>query len=126
MATTATNKMPTNWHEQNQNMAYNITYLVKLYFIPLCLMVNNDQIKIHLVPIVGETTWESKGTKHIQVLGVEDKRQITMVVSSLANGYLFPRKVIFTSIMHKCLPPSNEGKIKCINSSWHLTFSKNH
>jgi hypothetical protein len=65
MATTSTNKMPTNWHEQSQNMAYKIIYVVKLYFIPLCLMVNNDQIRIHLVPIVGERTWENKGIKHI-------------------------------------------------------------
>jgi hypothetical protein len=89
-------------------------------------MVNNDQIRIHLVPIVKERTWEIKGTKHIQVLRVEDKGQITMVVFYVTNGYLFPRKVIFTSIMHKCLLPSNERKIKCINSNWHLTFSENH
>jgi hypothetical protein len=49
-----------------------------------------------------------------------------MVVSSAINGHLFFRKVIFTNIMHKCLPPSNEGKIKCISSNWHLTFSENH
>jgi hypothetical protein len=29
-----------------------------------------------------------KGLKHIQVLGVEDKRQITLVVSFVANGNL--------------------------------------
>jgi hypothetical protein len=26
---------------------------------------NSDQTRIHLVPKVGEKTWESKGTKHI-------------------------------------------------------------
>jgi hypothetical protein len=31
-------------------MAYIIVYFVKLYSIPSCLMVNNDQIRIHHVP----------------------------------------------------------------------------
>jgi hypothetical protein len=30
--------------------------------------------------LIGERTWESKRSKYIQVLGVEDKPQITMEV----------------------------------------------
>jgi hypothetical protein len=44
--------------------------------------VNNYLTGIHLVPNGGEKTWEPKGSKHVQVLGFEDKRQVTMVVSS--------------------------------------------
>ncbi len=29
----------------------------------ICLVVNNDKIGIHLVPIAKERTWENKGTK---------------------------------------------------------------
>jgi len=57
---------------------------------------------------------------------VEDKKQVTLVVSSTANGNIFPGQVVFTSTTHRRLPPSNEGKLKCINSSWDLTFSENH
>jgi hypothetical protein len=88
-------------------------------------MVNNDQIGIHLVPTIGERTWESKGSKHIQVLGVEDKRQVTLVVSFTTNGNLLPRQVIFLDTTHRCLLPLNEGKQKCINSVWDLTFNEN-
>jgi hypothetical protein len=84
-------------------MVYKIAYLLKLYSIPPCLVVNIDQIGIHLVPTIGERTWESKGSKHIQVLGVEDKRQVTIVVSSTANGNLPPGQVAFTSTTHRCL-----------------------
>jgi hypothetical protein len=83
--------MPTNWQEQGQNMAYRIIYLVKLYPILPCLVVNSEQFGIHLVSTIGERTWESKG---IQVLGVENKRQVTMVVSSIANEYLLPRQFV--------------------------------
>ncbi len=47
--------------------------MVKAYNIPPTLVVNNDQIGVHLVPIVRKKTWENKGSKHIQVLEVEDK-----------------------------------------------------
>jgi hypothetical protein len=55
-------------------MAYQVAYLMKDYNIPPTLIVNNDQTSVCLVPIARERTWESKGLKHIQVLGVDDKR----------------------------------------------------
>jgi hypothetical protein len=87
---------------------------VKLYSIPPCLVVNIDQIEIHLVPTVGERSWENKGSKHIQVLGVEDKRQVTLVVSFATNGNLLPGQVVFTCTTFRCLPPLNEGNLKKI------------
>jgi hypothetical protein len=54
---------------------------------------------------------------------VEDKKQVTLVVSSTANGNILPGQVVFTSTTHRCLPPLNEGKLKCINSSWDLRRS---
>jgi hypothetical protein len=35
-------------------MDYRVAYLVKIYNIPPTLVVNNDQIGVHLVPIVRE------------------------------------------------------------------------
>jgi len=49
-----------------------------------------------------------------------------MVAFFVANGYLLLGHVIFVSTMHRYLPPSNEGKIKCISSGWHLTLNENH
>jgi hypothetical protein len=72
-------------------MAYIITYLVKLYSIPSCLVVNTNQTGIHLVPTSREKTWENKRSKHIQVLGVEDKKEVILVVSSTTNGNMLPR-----------------------------------
>ncbi len=99
---------------------------MKFNLVLPCLVVNTNQTGIHFVPNVGERTWENKGSKHIQVLGMEDKRQIILVVSSIANGNLLPRQVVFIGITHRCLFSSNEGKQKCINSSWNFTFSENH
>jgi hypothetical protein len=40
-------------------------------------------------------TCKNKGTRHIWVSRVEDKSQITMVISLVANGYVFSKHVIF-------------------------------
>jgi hypothetical protein len=107
-------------------MAYQVIYLMKAYNIPLALVVNNDQTCVHLIPKTKERTWENKGSKRIQVFEVENKTQITMVVSSTTNGFLLPLQIVFTGTTHRYLPPSNEGKEKCMNSCWDLTFSENH
>jgi hypothetical protein len=93
-------------------MAYWVVYLMKVYNITLALIVNSEQKNIHLIPTTRERIWESKGSKHIQVLGVENKRQITMVVFLATNGFLLPLQIVLIETIHHYLPPSNEGKIK--------------
>jgi hypothetical protein len=43
------NKLPPNWLTQGLTMVYKIVYLVKVYSIPLALVVNNYQTRVHLV-----------------------------------------------------------------------------
>jgi len=71
-------------------MAHQVVYLVKMYNIPPCLVVNTNQIGVHLVPTGRDRTWERKGAKHIQVLWIKDKRKIIIVVSSSTNGSMLP------------------------------------
>jgi hypothetical protein len=91
-------------------MAYHVAYLAKAYNNPLSLVLNSDQIDIHLVPTVGKCTWESRGSKHIHVLGIKDKRQVTMVVSSSIVGVLLSLQIIFTSTIVRTLPPNNQRR----------------
>ncbi len=60
------------------------------------------------------------------MLGLEDKRQMTMVVSSSATKDLFPPQIIFTNFTPKTLPPNSNKKTYCINDDWDFTFSENH
>jgi hypothetical protein len=71
-------------------MTCHVIYITKAYNIPPSLVVNSDETGILLVPTTKERTWESKGSKHIHVLGIEDKRQVTMVVSSSTTKQLSP------------------------------------
>jgi hypothetical protein len=45
-------------------MCYKVSYFVKTHNIPATLVANNGQIGMHLVPKIGEYTWENKGIKH--------------------------------------------------------------
>jgi hypothetical protein len=62
-------------------MTQRIAYLVKCYNVPCELVVNTYQTKIHLVPTGGTKTWKEKGSKHVDVIGIEGKRQVTVAVS---------------------------------------------
>jgi hypothetical protein len=71
---------------------------------------------------VGERTWEKKGSKDIQVLGVEDKRQITIIVSFVADGSSLPLEIIFTGSTRRYLPQNGLGKASCLGTRFHLTY----
>ena len=81
---------------------------------------------IHLIPSTSGRIWDSKDTKDIKILGMDDKRQITCVVSYSAVGELLPAQVIFIGITKQNLPKHSEGKDKCLVVEWHFTFSRNH
>jgi hypothetical protein len=99
---------------------------VNVYNILLALVVNSDQTCVHLIPIARYWTWENKGSKQIQVLRVKNKKPIIMVVFLTIKGFLLPLHIVFKSTTHHCLPPFNEGKDKCMNSSQDPTFNENH
>jgi hypothetical protein len=126
VATTAAQKLPLDWEAQGLKMSQRIAYLVKSYSIPDSMVINTDQTGIHLIPTGGAHTWDEKGTKHVKVHGMEDKRQVTVTVSSSAAGTLLPFQVIFTGTTSRTLPPSNSGRRECEAAGWHLTFSSNH
>lgn len=44
--------------------------------IPHELVLNTDQIGIHIVFTYGDKTWETKGYQHVKVCGMDHKHQI--------------------------------------------------
>jgi hypothetical protein len=107
-------------------MAQRCAYLINVHNIPPQLVVNTDQTSIHLVPTGGARTWETKDSKHVNVHEVEDKRQITVRVSSATTGEVLPFQIIFQGLTSRSLPPLTDGKRDCLDNGWNLTFSGNH
>ena len=87
--------------------------------IPEELIVNWDETAMKLVPL-SSWTMVKKGTKHVKISGVDDKRQITAVLAGSMSGEFLPMKLIFKASTKKCLLSFSFPK------DWHLTFSDNH
>jgi hypothetical protein len=60
------------------------------------------------------------------MLGLEDKKQIIMAISSSVIRDLLPPYFMFIGNTFQSFAPNNQGKINCIKDGWDLTFSENH
>jgi len=78
-------------------MVHKVAYLVKAYNVPTSLVIikhRSDRDSPCTYRWGGNM--EKNGSKDIHVLGVEDKRQIIIVISSTTNGSSLLLQVIFT------------------------------
>ena len=87
--------------------------------IPTDLVINWDQTGIHYVP-VSNYTMEKEGSKRIELVGIEDKRQITAVFSGTMSGVFLPMQLIYQGKTPKCLPSVQ------FPSNWNVIFTDNH
>ena len=67
-----------------------IKTIVILDEIPLDLIINWDQTDINYVP-VSSWTMEVEGSKRVEFVGKDDKRQITAVFGGSMTGNFLPR-----------------------------------
>jgi len=59
---------------------------------------------------------ELKGSKRVVIEGIEDKRQITAMLTVTASGRLLPAQVIYPACIPKVTFPSD----------WHVTYTPYH
>ena len=88
--------------------------------IPDDLVVNWDQTGMHNVP-VSDWTMEKVGTKRVEIVGANDKRQITAVFAGTMSREFLPPQLIYQGKTPKCLPP-----LYSTPSDWDITFTENH
>ena len=65
--------------------------------------------------------YDDIGTKSVPTLGNDDKRQITAVVASSADGDLLPLQLIYQGKSDRCHP-----QLHSVSSKFHITHSQNH
>ena len=87
--------------------------------IPLALVFNFDQTGSKLVPVC-EWTMEKQGSRQVPVVGKEDKREITVLLTVTATGKLLPPQVIYQGKTPGCHPKVT------FPSSWNITHSESH
>ena len=96
-----------------------IEVVVAMDEIPMELIINFDQTGIHYVP-VSDWTMAEEGTKRVELVGKDDKRQPTAVLAGSMSGEFLPPQLIYQGKTTRCLPHYD------FPSDWHLTISVNH
>ena len=123
--TQATYKKPASWKKDIETMIMRASILIDVHKIKPEMFINFDQTGVHLVPNGGERTYETKGSTQVDIAGSDDKRQITVLVTSTAAGELLPLQIIFTGSTSASLPSVAASK-SAIEAGFHLTNTKNH
>ena len=83
------------------------------------LIINMDETGVRIVP-AKETTMAKRGSRQVQVIGLDDKRQITAVMACSMSGDLLPLQVVYGGKTDKCHPRFD------FPDDFHITHSVNH
>ena len=102
-----------------QQFLIDIRAVVTLEEIPKDLILNWDHTGLNIVP-TSSWTMEEKGRKHVEIVALNDKRQITAVVCGTLNGHFLPMQLIYQGTTTACLPKTAFPK------DWLLSYTPNH
>ena len=96
-----------------------IKCIVCMDAIPAELVINFDQTALNYVPI-SHWTMEEEGSKRVEVVAKDDKRQITAVFAGSAVGDFLPPQLIYEGKTDRCLPQYD------FPEAWHITKTAKH
>ena len=89
--------------------------VVKMEDIPV---INWDQTAMKIVPS-SSWTMEKRGIKRVEIVAIDDKRQITAVLGCSLSGRFLPLQLMYQGTTTRCLP-----KIS-FPENWHITCTAN-
>lgn len=104
-------KIPENALEILKKAFLRMAYTIKDEEIPSALIVNSDQTQVTLVQGC-HMTYAPIGSRQVVTAGSEEKRAITVMVSSSNNGTLLPFQVIYKGSTQTSLPSKKAKSYK--------------
>jgi len=102
-ATQAAQKLPKNWEDQCKKSFFCKAYSIREWDIPMELYVNSDQTQIVYAP-GNRLTWTQTGSKQVAIIGIDEKRAFTLLVSVAADGTVLPFQAIYFGKTSVSLP----------------------
>ena len=108
-----------NFDELKGNFLGDMKNVMLMDEIPPELIINFDQTGINYVP-VSSWTMEEAGKKRVEIIGKDDKRQITAVFGAFLSGDFLPVQLVYQGKSTKCLPSFE------FPPEWDINFSENH
>ena len=117
--TTSAKVEPSHFKELKEQFLLDIKTVIDMEDVPSDLILNWDHTGINVVP-GSQWTMEAKGSKRVKAVGVNDKRQITVVLCAALSGELLPLQLIYQGKTSACLPRF------VFPQDWNVTFTPNH
>ena len=117
--TKAARKLPPDFTEIKSDFLKRIKDTVTENNIPDELIVNIDQTGSKLVPC-SEWTLEKEGERQVSIKGLDDKREITILLGISMSGSMVPPQVIYAGKTNKCHAEITFPQL------WNITHSSNH
>ncbi|KAL2611694.1 hypothetical protein R1flu_023386 [Riccia fluitans] len=102
-----------------------LAYLVFAYGIPMELVINSEETGVQLLPAGNLHSFRLKGCREVSIQGQGDKRMITVMVLSNAEGEMLPGQVIFEGSTSRSHPHCSEARA-LTSRGWNLTQSESH
>ena len=93
-ATREAQKHPINWEDLCEKSFFCKVYVIKEEDIPALLYVNSDQTQVIFAP-GDKMTWAKTGAKQVSVVGAEEKRAFTVLVSVSCSRKVLPMQAIY-------------------------------
>ncbi|CAG2257650.1 SF4 [Mytilus edulis] len=118
--TKAVKHLPNDFDDIRQEYISKINNVREKHNIPDNLIINWDQTGCQLVP-GGDWTMEKEGTQQISISGLDDKRQITLLLAVSMSGDLLPPQLIYPGKTDRCLPKGVD-----FPSTWDVTCTETH
>ena len=108
-----------NFEEIKKGFLLDVRNVMEMDEIPPDLVINFDQIAVHYVP-VDNWTMAKEGSKRVEIIGKDDKRQITAVLGGTMSGDFLPVQLVYKGTTKRCLPSFK------FPNDWDLNYSCNH
>ena len=118
-STTTAKVNVSNFDEVRWQFLVDVKTIADMEEIPFSLIINWDQTAINYIPL-SSWTMEKRGSKRVEIIALDDKRQITTVFAGTLTGDFLPPQVIYQGTTQRCLPNVEFPK------DWHVTCTSNH
>ena len=108
-----------NFEELKELFLFDVKSVIEMDEIPLAMVINWDHTAINYVP-VSSWTMEKEGSKKVEIVAKDDKRQITAVFGCSMAGDFLPVQLLYQGKTTRSLPHFQ------FPENWHVTSTPNH
>ena len=102
-STTTAKVNVSNFDKVRQQSLLDLKIIAYMEEIPFSLIINWDQTAINYIPL-NSWTIENWGCKRVEIIALDDKRQITAIFAGTLTGDFLPPQVVYQGTTPRCLP----------------------